>query len=140
IETGLIQREIEESAYRAQLAGDRAEAVTVGVNKFAESEMTYDPAVSRPTDGKRVAPLFTVDVEVERRQIERVRAVRASRSADAWRAALAAVSHAARNGANLVPPIVAAVEAKATIGEISDAMRAVFGEFEQGAALGWRWS
>src|SRR5438067_7614408 len=73
IESGLIQREIEESAYRAQLAGDRAEAVTVGVNKFAESEMTYDPAVSRPTDGKRVAPLFTVDVEVERRQIERVR-------------------------------------------------------------------
>ena len=134
IETGLIQREIEESAYRAQIAGDRAEAVTVGVNRFADSEKAYD-SVSAPPDGKRVAPLFTVDAEVERRQIERVRAVRASRNADAYRAALAEVSRAARDGVNLVPPIVAAVEAKATIGEISDAMRAVFGEFEQGAAF-----
>ena len=64
-----------------------------------------------------------------------MRAVRASRSAEASRAALTAVSRAARDGVNLVPPIVAAVEAKATIGEISDAMRAVFGEFEQGAAF-----
>ena len=65
----------------------------------------------------------------------RVRAVRASRSADACRTALAAVSQVARDGSTLVPPIISAVEAKATVGEISDAMRAVFGEFEETASL-----
>ena len=62
-----------------------------------------------------------------------MRAVRASRSADAWRAALDGMRHAARDGRNLVPPIIAAVEAKATVGEIADAMRAVFGEYEETA-------
>ena len=63
-----------------------------------------------------------------------MRAVRARRDANAARAAMAAVSDAARGGANLVPPIVAAVEAHATVGEIADAMRAVFGEFEETSA------
>ncbi len=79
--------------------------------------------------------LFAVDPDVERQQIERVRAVRASRSDSEWRAALDGVAAAARAGSNLVPPIVAAVEAKATVGEIADAMRAVFGEHEETASL-----
>jgi methylmalonyl-CoA mutase, N-terminal domain len=64
-----------------------------------------------------------------------VRAVRGSRSASEWQAALAAVGEAARDGSNLVPPIIAAVEANATVGEIADAMRAVFGEYKETTSL-----
>src|SRR5467141_1443963 len=134
IETGLIQREIQESAYRAQLAVDSGASIVVGVNEYAETQKGYDP-LSGDRDRKGAQPLFAIDPDVERRQIERVRAVRASRSAGACGTALAAISQAARDGANLVPPIISAVEAKATVGEISDAMRAVFGEFEETASL-----
>ena len=75
--------------------------------------------------------MLQIDPDVERRQVERVRAVRASRDAAAWRAALDGVVAAARGGTNLVPPIVAAVEARATVGEISDALRSVFGEHKE---------
>jgi methylmalonyl-CoA mutase N-terminal domain/subunit len=73
--------------------------------------------------------VFRIDPEIERQQIERVRAVRASRSEHEWRGALDAVGAAARSGANLVPPIIAAVEKHATLGEIADTMRAAFGEY-----------
>jgi methylmalonyl-CoA mutase N-terminal domain/subunit len=66
-------------------------------------------------------------------QIARVRAVRASRGDGAWRAALGAVAQAARDGSNLVPPIIAAVEARATVGEIADALRGIFGEYKETA-------
>jgi methylmalonyl-CoA mutase N-terminal domain/subunit len=121
IETGLIQREIQESAYRAQLAVDSGTATVVGVNEF----------VARGTDAS--IDTLAIDAAVEARQIERVRALRAGRDAAAWRAALDVVSTAARDGGNLVGPIVAAVEAQATVGEISDALRAVFGEFTETA-------
>ena len=123
IEAGLIQREIQESAYRAQIAIDAAESVVVGVNRFADE------------NGPGSIETLRIDADVERKQIERVRAVRASRSDDAVRAALEAVSGAARDGSNLVPRIIAAVEAKATVGEIADAMRAVFGEYDESAAI-----
>jgi methylmalonyl-CoA mutase, N-terminal domain len=126
IETGLIQREIQESAYRAQVAVDKGEAVMVGVNRFTETETGEE---------KGAVPLFEIDPEIERQQIDRVRAVRAGRSAAAWETAIAAVSAAARDGGNLVPPIVAAVEARATVGEISDAMRDVFGEYQDTATM-----
>ena len=125
IETGFIQREIQESAYQAQRAVDAGEAVVVGVNRFSDSADV----------GSRIADLLTIDADVERRQIARVRELRAGRDAVACRAALDAVSRAARDGSNLVPPIVAAVEARATVGEIADAMRAVFGEFTETATL-----
>ena len=89
----------------------------------------------------RPAPIghvFTVDPDVERQQIERLRAVRASRERrQRGSAALAAVDAAARDGSNLVPPIVAAVEAQATVGEIADALRAVFGEYKETATSEW---
>jgi methylmalonyl-CoA mutase N-terminal domain/subunit len=119
IESGFIQQEIQDAAYRAQRAVDAGEAVVVGVNRF-----TDDSAA-------RVA-VFRVDPEIERRQIARLREVRASRSEQEWRAAIAAVEQAARDGSNLVPPIVAAVEHRATLGEIADAMRRVFGEYSEG--------
>jgi methylmalonyl-CoA mutase N-terminal domain/subunit len=128
IEAGLIQREIQESAYRAQLAVDAGTATVVGVNRFDDAPNPQS-AIPNPQSA-----MFSIGPDVERRQIERVRAVRAGRSAGACRAALDAVGRSARDGANLVPPIVAAVEARATVGEIADAMRAVFGEFEETAA------
>src|SRR5438045_7624924 len=123
IEAGLIQREIQESAYKAQLAVDAGKTIVVGVNKFAES------------GGASPVGVFTIDPELEHGQIERVRALRARRRAGACRAALAEVSRAAASNSNLVPPIIAAVEASATVGEIADAMRAVFGEYEETATL-----
>ncbi len=115
IEQGLIQREIQESAYRAQQAVDTGESVVVGVNQFTGGE-------SQPIDVLRIDP------EVEPRQIARVTKVRASREQSAWRSALDSVGVAARGADNLVPFIIQAVTAGATVGEISDAMRAVFGE------------
>jgi methylmalonyl-CoA mutase N-terminal domain/subunit len=116
IESGYIQREIHLSAYAAQQAIDAGESVVVGVNRFTD---TAPPA----------APVFRIDPEVERRQIARVRALRASRSEAACRAAVDHVGRAARDGRNLVPPVIEAVEAKATVGEIADALREVFGEY-----------
>jgi methylmalonyl-CoA mutase N-terminal domain/subunit len=122
IERGFIQREIQDSAYRAQQAIDAGTSVVVGMNRFADS-------------GSRPVPTFNIDPEVERRQIERVRAVRAGRSEPAWKAAIAAVGETAAAGGNLVPPIIAAVEAHATVGEIADAMRAVFGTYQDTATV-----
>jgi methylmalonyl-CoA mutase N-terminal domain/subunit len=73
--------------------------------------------------------IFQLDPAVERGQVDRVRAVRASRSESVWRDALQRVEAAARGSDNLLPPILEAVEAHATVGEISDAMRRVFGEY-----------
>jgi methylmalonyl-CoA mutase, N-terminal domain len=137
IETGLIQREIQESAYQAQLAIDSGDAVVVGVNKFSNQRLETG-VLGLGESGQPPAPspqpaLFGSDPETERRQIARVRAVRASRSAGDWRAAIEAVSRAAREGGNLVPPVITAVESMATVGEISDAMRVVFGEYSETA-------
>jgi methylmalonyl-CoA mutase N-terminal domain/subunit len=125
IETGLIQREIQESAYQAQRAIDARDAIVVGVNRFNDIA----------DRGSGIADLLTIDADVERRQIARVQALRASRDSDACRVAIDAVGCAARDGTNLVPPIIAAVEAAATVGEIADALRAVFGEFTETATL-----
>jgi methylmalonyl-CoA mutase N-terminal domain/subunit len=118
IEQGFIQREVQESAYRAQQAIDSGAAVVVGVNRFA----TDDPANIE---------MLKIEAETEQRQVDRVSGVRAARDRAAWRSALDAVTAAAASGDNLVPPIVLAVEARATVGEISDALRAVFGEHKE---------
>jgi methylmalonyl-CoA mutase N-terminal domain/subunit len=84
------------------------------------------------TDGAGTpVDIFRIDPAIEREQIARVRAVRAGRSQQACEAALAAVVSAARSGANLVPPIVDAVERFATLGEVADALRSVFGEHRE---------
>ena len=87
--------------------------------------------VNRYTDGQPArTDLFRVDPAIERQQAERVRAVRASRSEREWRAALDAVGRAARGGENLVPVMIEAVERHATLGEIADTLRRVFGEYQ----------
>jgi methylmalonyl-CoA mutase, N-terminal domain len=118
IEHGIIQREIQESAYRAQQRIDTAENVVVGVNRFTDDQR---PGIE----------VLRIDPDVERQQKARVAAVRQSRDAGAWREALTAVADAARDGSNLVPPIIRAVEAYATVGEIADALRSVFGEHKE---------
>jgi methylmalonyl-CoA mutase N-terminal domain/subunit len=118
IERGYVQQEIQNAAYEFQQAVDRLEAVVVGVNRFSSEE-------------EHTVPIFQVDEALERKQVERVRAMRERRDAQAWRAALGRVEAAARSGENLMPHIVAAVEAYATVGEISDALRNVFGEYKE---------
>ena len=115
IESGVIQREIQESAYRAQRAVDSGEAPVVGVTKFQ-------------TDERTTIPTFSVNPESERMQQARVVSVRATRDAAAWRASLDAIRDAARGEANLVPLVITAVQSGATVGEISDTLRGVFGE------------
>jgi methylmalonyl-CoA mutase, N-terminal domain len=124
IESGFIQREIQESAYRGQVAQDSGAAIVVGVNRFDDSALE-----------SAGIPVFQVDPQLERDQMARVQEIRSGRDRTAWEQAVGAVSAAARSGANLVPPIIAAVEARATVGEIADAMRQVFGEFAETATV-----
>jgi len=122
IEQGYIQREIQNAAYAYQRAVESGEAIVVGVNRFAEETQTE-------------VPIQRIDPELERRQVERVRALRQRRNPGLWDASLSSVRDAARSGANLMPPILAAVEAEATVGEIADTLRAVFGEFRETVVL-----
>jgi methylmalonyl-CoA mutase N-terminal domain/subunit len=118
IESGLIQREIQDAAYRAQQRIDARETIVVGVNGFT-------------TDERSGIDILAIDPGIEQRQRERVGRVRAARDQAAWRAALDSVATAARDGSNLVPPIVQAVEALGTVGEIADTLRDVFGEHKE---------
>ena len=131
IEAGVIQREIQDAAYVAQQQIDAGESVVVGVNRFADER---PPEADLPPKGGRYrASIQTLQIDpaIEATQVERVQRVRAARNDAAWRTALDAVTTAARGTDNLVPPIIQAVEAHATVGEISDAMRAVFGEHRE---------
>jgi methylmalonyl-CoA mutase N-terminal domain/subunit len=120
IEGGFQQRQIQESAYRVQAAIERGDLVVVGVNKYRD-----DAAVAAPTKIQRIDP------EGERRQVERVRRVRAERDPAAWDAALRRLEDAAGGDENLLPPLIEAVEAYATVGEISDRLRATWGEHRE---------
>jgi methylmalonyl-CoA mutase N-terminal domain/subunit len=114
IERGYPQREIHDAAYRWQKCVESGEAVVVGVNRFTEGE------TARP-------PVLKVDESLRRRRVERLAALRARRDQADVADALATVESAAVSGANLMPPILGAVERLATLGEISDRLRSVFG-------------
>jgi methylmalonyl-CoA mutase N-terminal domain/subunit len=118
IEGGRIQRQIQESAYGDQQAVERGERVIVGVNRFV-------------TDEPNTIPLLRIDPASERRQIAAVQEVRRTRDAARWKASIDGIDRAARDGSNLVPPIVDAVMARATLGEVADALRTVFGEHRE---------
>ena len=122
IERGFVQQEIQNAAYETQQAVDRGDAVVVGVNRFEVEE-------------EKPIPIQKIDPALEPKQIERVRALRARRDAGPWKAALQAVEDAARTGENVMPRILTAVEAFATVGEISDAMRRVFGEYREAVVV-----
>jgi len=120
IEKGYIQQEIQNAAYDFQQGVDRLESVVVGVNRFQAAD-----------DEERSINIQRIDPELERRQVDRVRALRARRDQAIWEAALRKVEEAARSGDNLMPNIIAAVENNATVGEISDVLRRVFGEYQE---------
>jgi methylmalonyl-CoA mutase N-terminal domain/subunit len=112
-----MQREIQESAYRAQMAIERGEQIVVGVNKFV-------------TEEEPMPELLRVDEAAQAGQLQRVKQVRAQRDQAQVDAILARIEEAARTpDASLMPLFVEAVEAYATLGEITDVLRKVFGEY-----------
>jgi methylmalonyl-CoA mutase N-terminal domain/subunit len=118
IEQGYVQREIQSAAYAYQKTVDAKEAIVVGVNEFAgEQEVAV--------------PIQRIDEALEGRQVERVRALRVRRDGAVHGAALRGVEDAARSGANVMPKILDAVESYATVGEIADVLRRVFGEYRE---------
>jgi methylmalonyl-CoA mutase N-terminal domain/subunit len=118
IEKGFVQQEIQNAAYEAQQSVDRGEAVVVGVNRFSIEE-------------ERSVPIQRVDEALERKQVERVRALRARRNQSEWQQALRRVKENASDGSNLVPAVIEAVEKNCTVGEVSNVLREVFGEHRE---------
>ena len=119
IETGFIQNEIQNAAYAWQRAVETGERIVVGVNRFQQ-------------DDGRSAATFRLDPALEAAQVARLRELRAGRDASKVKEKLAALERAARGTENLMPPILAAAEAYATLGEIADSLRGVFGEYREG--------
>ena len=122
IETGYVQREIQEAAYQYQLAVEKHDAIVVGMNKFQ-------------TEAVESIPIMTIDQEIERSQIERLRAVRARRDTDKATSALADLQAAATGTENLLPRILHCVESEVTVGEISHALRKVWGEYKEAVTV-----
>jgi methylmalonyl-CoA mutase N-terminal domain/subunit len=118
IEAGFQQRQIQESAYRVQQAIERGEQVVVGVNSFRDEQ-------------RAGPPLLKIDPEGERRQVENLQRVRVERDSVAWAEALDHVEEVARGGRNIMPALIDAVNAYATVGEISDRLRGAWGEHRE---------
>jgi methylmalonyl-CoA mutase N-terminal domain/subunit len=122
IEQGFVQKEIGSAAYRYQQEIEAGSRVVVGLNKFQVKE-------ERPSD------LLKVDPAVGDRQVARLQELKSTRDNAAVAQALAALKTAAQGDANLMPPILKAVKALATLGEICDTLRGVFGEYEAPALV-----
>ena len=122
IEAGFVQGEIQKAAYEYQQAVDSGEQVVVGVNRFQAEE-------------ERPIPTLQIHPELESEQIARLRALRARRDSAATQAALAEIERRARTTENLMPAILHAVEVYATVGEISDALRRAFGEYQESVVI-----
>ncbi len=122
IESGYLQQEIQEAAVRQQQEIEEGRRIVVGVNKFQN-------------DAEQPRTIFRVDAEAANAQIERVRRLRAERDSEAVQATLARLNDAARGDDNLLPPILEAVKAYATLGEICGELRQVFGEYRPPTAV-----
>jgi len=116
IDRGFVQKEIQDAAFRYQQEIERKDQIIVGMNEFTIRE-------SKPTS------LLTVDPKIEKAQRQRLAALRKKRDSRAVRDALSVLEKSCRGRENLMPPVLAAVKARATLGEISDVMRGVFGTF-----------
>ena len=121
IETGYVQGEIQEAAYQYQRAVETGDAVVVGVNSFQTDEASI--------------PVLRIDERIEREQVARLQAIRARRNAENTRNALHAIEEAARGTENLLPRILTAVEAEVTVGEISNRLRTVWGEYRESVTV-----
>jgi methylmalonyl-CoA mutase, N-terminal domain len=122
LERGYVQQEIQNAAYEYQQAVERGQATVVGLNRFTVEE-------------EKSIAIQRIDEALERKQVERVGALRLRRDPQAWKAALNSIEETARSGANLMPHMLQAVEAYATVGEISDALRRVFGEYKEAVVI-----
>jgi methylmalonyl-CoA mutase N-terminal domain/subunit len=122
IEQGYVQREIQEAAYEYQRAVEKQTAIVVGVNRFQMEEI-------------ETIPIQRINPEIEREQIERVRAVRADRDAEKAAGALTKLEEAANGTENLLPRILDCVEARVTVGEISHRLRKVWGEYQEAVTV-----
>jgi methylmalonyl-CoA mutase N-terminal domain/subunit len=122
IDAGFAQGEIQKAAYEFQRAVEKKDQIVVGVNDFIAEE-------------ERKTSTLRVDPDIERSQIARLNALRARRDSARAKAALAELQRVAATSENLLPAILAAVEAYATVGEISDALRRVFGEYQESVVI-----
>src|SRR2546428_401166 len=122
IESGFIQGEIQKAAYDFQRAVETKEQIVVGVNEFVAEE-------------ERGVPTLRMDEDIERSQIGRLNALRTKRDSARVKSTLAELQRRAATTENLLPAILAAVEAYATVGEISDALRRVFGEYQESVVI-----
>jgi methylmalonyl-CoA mutase N-terminal domain/subunit len=122
IETGYVQQEIQDAAYNYQRAVETEDAIVVGVNRFQ-------------AEGGDAIPIMTVDPQIEREQVERLKAVRAKRNAADAESSLAALAEAAAGTENLLPRILTCVESNVTVGEISHKLRGVWGEYREAVTV-----
>jgi methylmalonyl-CoA mutase N-terminal domain/subunit len=118
VEKGYVQREIQQAAFEFQQAVEAGKRTVVGVNEYTVAE-------------ESTVPMLRIEPEIEQAQVRRVQQLRAKRDSDRMRRALDHLEEEARGDGNLMPAILEAVEAYATVGEISDALRRVFGEYEE---------
>jgi methylmalonyl-CoA mutase N-terminal domain/subunit len=122
IDSGYVQTEIQKAAFEYQHAVETKERIVVGVNEFQAEE-------------ERQIPTLRIDPALEREQVARLQALRVKRDAGKTQATLTELERRARSSENLLPSILAAVEALATVGEISDTLRLVFGEYQESVVL-----
>jgi methylmalonyl-CoA mutase N-terminal domain/subunit len=122
VESGFVQGEIQKAAYDFQRAVEKKEQIVVGVNDFIAEE-------------ERTIPTLRIDPEIERSQVARLHALRAKRDSARVNSALTELERRAATTENLLPAILAAVESLATVGEISDVLRRVFGEYHESVII-----
>jgi methylmalonyl-CoA mutase, N-terminal domain len=122
IESGFVQTEIQKAAYEYQRAVETREQVVVGVNDFIAEE-------------ERGIPTLRIDPQIEREQVQRLLAMRTKRDRNETQAAIAELERRAATSENLIPAILGAVEAYATVGEISDTLRRTFGEYQESVVI-----
>ena len=125
IESGFVQGEIQKVAFDFQRAIEKKEQIVVGVNDF----------IAPGDNDERQIPILRIDEEIERSQIARLKALRARRDSARVESALAELRRRASSGENLLPAMLAAVEAYSTVGEISDALRGLFGEYQESVVI-----
>lgn len=117
IESGWMQNKISDSAYKYQKDIESKDKIIVGVNEYQSEETNK-------------IPIFKIDASIQEAQIEKIKALKATRNNALATSCLAAIKEAANNGTNIMPPVIDAVEAKCTLGEIADMLRNVFGEYK----------
>jgi methylmalonyl-CoA mutase N-terminal domain/subunit len=112
-----MQQKISDSAYKYQKDIESKEKIIVGVNEYQSEE-------------NNKIPVFKIDPSIQQAQIEKIKTLKANRDNTLAQNCLAAIATAVNAGQNIMPPVIEAVEAKCTLGEISDVLRNIFGEYQ----------